>query len=282
MIINNQRNSAGARRSRRLIWAGCAVAAILATMPVLFADRLTDRDVKALLERIDEERDRFEDQLDGKVKSSVLRGAKGEVNVARFLDDLQENVDKMKERFKPDYAASAEVTTVLRQASDIQRFMSSQPANFDGASEWNRLNTSLTELAAAYQVTLPLPEGQLARRLNDCEVKLVAEDLEKTADRFKKDLDTTLKADTSIDAATRQSQLDEVEGLKRDAKALASVVGDNRPASGEAKAVIDRTAKIRAMSAGRTLPAAAQTSWQSVEGGLDKVAQAFGMPARLP
>ena len=184
MIIRDQRNSAGARRSRRLIGAGCAVAAILATMPVLLADRLTDRDVKALLERIDEERDRFEDQLDGKLKSSVLRGPSGEVNVARFLDDLQENIDKMKERFKPEYAASAEVTTVLRQASDIQRFMSKQPANFDGASEWNRLNGSLSELAAAYQATLPLPEGQSARRITDREVKLAAEELEKTADSF--------------------------------------------------------------------------------------------------
>ena len=53
----------------------------------------------------------------------------------------------MKERFKPEYAASAEVTTVLRQASDIQRFMATQPPNFDGASEWNRLNASLNELA---------------------------------------------------------------------------------------------------------------------------------------
>ena len=253
MIIKDQRNSAGARRSGRLIAAGCAIAATLAMMPVLFAERLTDRDVKALLERIDEERDRFEDQLDGKVKSSVLRGVKGEVNVARFLDDLQENVDKMKERFKPEYAASAEVTTVLRQASDIQRFMSSQPANFDGASEWNKLNSSLNELAAAYQVTPPLAEGQSARRLDDREVKLAAEEVEKTANRFKKDLNTTLTADKTVAAATRQSQLDEVEGLKRDAKLLASVVGDSRPASGEAKAVFDRVAKVRATSAGRTL-----------------------------
>ena len=118
---------------------------------------------QALIERIDNERDRFEDQLDGKIKSSIIRG-QGEVNVERFLDDLQENVDRLNERFKSDYAASAEVTTVLRQGSDIQRFMSKQPPDLDGASEWNRLASSLGELAKVYATTFPLPEGQQARR----------------------------------------------------------------------------------------------------------------------
>lgn len=39
---------------------------------------------------------------------------------------------------------------------------------------------------------------------------------------------------------------------------------------------------LRAASSGRALSPAAQTAWGSVEGGLDKVGQAFGLPARLP
>ena len=109
-----------------------------------------DKDVKALLDRIDDERDRFEDQLDGKLKRSILRGPRGEVDVERYLDDLQDNIDRLKGRFKSDYAASAEVTAVLRQASDIHRFMATQPPDLDGASEWNRLSASFGTLATAY------------------------------------------------------------------------------------------------------------------------------------
>jgi len=50
-------------------------------------DRLNDKAIKELLDRIDNERDRFEDQLDGKVKRSIIRGPGGEVNVEKFLDD---------------------------------------------------------------------------------------------------------------------------------------------------------------------------------------------------
>ena len=57
------------------------------------------------------------------------------MKVERYFDDLQDNVDKLKGRFTSDYAASAEVTTILRQGSDIQRYMSTLPPNYDGASE---------------------------------------------------------------------------------------------------------------------------------------------------
>ena len=182
----------GATRLRRtstlriMTAAGAVLVAALVAMPVVSADRLPDKDVKALLERIDNERDRFEDQLDGKIKSSILRGAGGEVHVERFLDDLQENVDRLNERFKSDYAASAEATTVLRQGTDIQRFMAKQPPNLDGASEWNRLASSLGELAKVYATTFPLPEDHQARRFNDREVQKVASELAKGADQFKK------------------------------------------------------------------------------------------------
>jgi hypothetical protein len=267
---------------RPAVTCGAAVLTALVGVPLLAADRLTDGDVKSLLERIDHERDRFEDQLDGDLKRSIIRGPGGEVHVERYLDDLQDNVDRLRERFASNYAASAEVTTVLRQASDIQRFMATRPAGFDGASEWNRLAGSLTELAAAYGTTMPLPEGQQARRLNDREVAKVADDLARSTDRFKKDFEKSLKSDPSVDAAARNAAVDQVNGLKEDAKRLESAIGDGRPSSAEAQAVLDRAARIRTAASGRTLSAAAQTAWSSVHNGVANVAQAFNLPPPRP
>jgi hypothetical protein len=271
------------RSTHRIVTtAGAVLAAMLVAMPAAAADRLPDKDVKALLERIDNERDRFEDQLDGKTKGSILRSGAGEVNVERFLDDLQANVDRLNERFNSDYAASAEVTTVLRQGTDIQRFMVKQPPNFDGASEWNRLASSLGELARIYATTFPLPADQQARRYNDREVQKIASELANGADQFKKDLESALKTNTTIDQPSKTAAVHEVNGLKDDAHKLASTLGDGRTASGEAKAVLDRAGRIRgaAASSGQILSPAARTAWGSVETGLDKVAVAFDLPAR--
>lgn len=253
------------------------MAAVLA-VPLFAADRPSDKDVKQLMERIDHERDRFEDQLDGKIKHNILRGPGGEVDVSKYLDDLQENVKKMKDRFSPQYAASADVTTVLRQGSDIQRFMATQPPNLDGASEWTRLASSLGELASAYGTTFPMPEGQQARRLNDNEVKAAATDVAKGTEQLKKALDSSFKKDTSIDKASRESALSDVQTLKDTAKKLAGTIG-GKPASGEAQAMLDAAAKIRGRMAGRPMPAV-QSAWGPIESSLEKVAQAFNAPAR--
>ena len=253
------------------------MAAVLA-VPLFAADRPSDKDVKQLMERIDNERDRFEDQLDGKIKHNILRGPRGEVDVSKYLDDLQDNVKKMEERFTSQYAASAEVTTVLRQGSDIQRFMATQPPNLDGASEWNRLASSLGELASAYATTFPMAEGQQARRLNDNEVKAAANEVAKGTDQLKKALDSSMKQNASIDKATREAALKDVDALKETSKKLAGTIG-GKPASGEAQAMLDVAAKIRGKMAGRPMPAV-QSAWGPIESSLEKVAQAFNAPAR--
>jgi hypothetical protein len=100
------------------------------------------------------------------------------------------------------------------------------------------------------------------------------------AGRFKKDLDASLKSDKTVDKATREAAVREADELKSEAKELASVIGDGRPASGEARALLDRAARIRAASSGRTLSPSAQSAWRSVEGGLATVAEGFSLPSR--
>lgn len=46
------------------------------------AERLNDNDVKALIDQVDEGRDKFEGDLDGAFKGSTLRGPKRETKVS--------------------------------------------------------------------------------------------------------------------------------------------------------------------------------------------------------
>jgi hypothetical protein len=253
------------------------VLALLIFVPAIASERLTDKDIKELFERINHDRDRFEDQLDGELKRQVLRGPGGEVDVERFLDDLQENVGRMKDRFSSEYSASAEVTTVLRQASSIHRFMASQPPDFKGASEWNRLAAGLNDLAAAYATRFPIAEGASARRMNDREVQQAAEELAKAADRFKKALDAQLKSDKAVDQATRETALAEVDTVKNAARTVASRLDGGQPASGEAKALIEQFVALRGRPFARSLSAPAQTEWTSIGSQLSTVALGFGL-----
>ena len=252
-----------------------AVISLCASSLANAADRLTDRDVKSLVARIEQGRDRFDDALDDRLKNSVVRGPSGEMNVKDFLNDFQESIDRLEERLKPEYAASAEAATVLRRASLIDAFLRGQPAGTRGESEWNRLATDLRTLAAAYGADFPLAEGAPVRRIGDRELEETAKGIADTANRLKKSLDNDLKKDTTVDRQAREAIVAEADQLSKEAKTLRERVKDGDPSSAEARQVLNRAANVQSFIDGHQVPASA-AAWSSVTERLQSVASAYG------
>ena len=84
------------------------------------ADRLTDKEVQDLLASVENSRSKFEAALDKGLKNTVLAGPRGDVNTNEFLDDLQDQVERTRERFKKDYSASSEVIALLGYATRLE------------------------------------------------------------------------------------------------------------------------------------------------------------------
>lgn len=239
------------------------------------ADRLTDKDVKLLVERIDDGRSRFKDALDDKIKKEILRGPSGEVDVDKFLDDFKDNIERLRDRIKPEYAASAEAQAVLHQASQINNFFGQQPAGTKGESEWNRMAGDLKTLAMAYGASFPLPENAPVRRLGDREVAGALENLSKAAGSMKKTLDDELKKDATVDKSTRESMLSTVDDLSKDARALRGRVNDGKPSSAEAEALLGRAAAFDSALGARHVSAARSMWTGSLAKQLETVATAY-------
>ena len=249
-------------------------------VPAVAADRLTDRDVKALVARIEDGRDTFDDALDGDLKNKVLRGPGGEVNVRNFLNDFQENIDRLEQRLKPDYAASAEVNTLLQQATAIDGFFRQHPPGTRGESEWNRLASELKTLATAYGTSFPLPAGATARRIGDGEVVAAADKLAKSASQLKKSLDTDLKTSKTVDKALRDEIVGEAEQWGKDAKMLKDRVKDGKPSSAEAEQVLSRGARLQSFIQSNQVPTASG-AWSESRTHLLALASAYNAgPAR--
>jgi hypothetical protein len=269
------------KRSSVLLLLTILLTTLAWSTPLVAADRLTDRDVKALVERIDQERDKFQDALDDKVKHSILRGPGGEVDVERYLKDFDDNIDKLKDRLKGNYAASAEVGAVLRQASGIDNGFRQQPPGTKGESEWNRLATDLKALAHAYGTDFPLAPNATVRRMGDGEVASTAESISKSADQLKKALDNDLKKDTTIDKATRQAIVDGAGQMSKDAKTLRDRVKSGNPSSAEAARIFDHASRIQSFLDSHRAPTASGI-WNGVAPKLSPLAGAYGLswPAR--
>ena len=234
-------------------------------------ERLSDKDVKTLIDQVDEGRDKFEGNLDGQFKASTVRGPNGDVKVSGALQDYQDNTQKLKERFTPDYAADAEVLTVLRQSTAIDRFMQGSPTSMKGRSEWDRQAANIKRLAQAYGTTFPFPDGGKAHRMNDKETAATAAAIASAADRFKDDIDKH----KTLPKPEKDAAKKDVELLIKHADAVESRASDGKPATAEMRQLAEQVAKLQTFVGVHPIPA--MTNWQTVQNSLAKLQQGFGL-----
>jgi hypothetical protein len=259
------------RRTRNILLvsalAGCAVPGFAQT-----SDRLSDKDVKAIIDQVDTGRDKFEGNLDGQFKGSTLRGPAGETKVAGALQDYQDSTKKLQDRFKADYSAGPEVATVLKQSTQIDTFMKGSPDSMKGRSEWDSQVMNLKRLAETYGTTFPTPDGAVVRRMNDKEAAAAAASVGAAAERFKDELD---KAST-VAKPVRDAAKKDVEALVKQADTVESRINDGKPATAEVRQLLEQTGKVQAFVDANPVPAA-MPNWQSVQASLVKLQQAFGL-----
>ena len=256
--------------SRAPVFLLIASALTIGSLSLSAQERPLDKDVKILIEQIDDARDKFEGNLDGDLKSSTLRSPVGEVKVQAALQDYQDNVKKLKDRFTASYSASAELTAVLKQATNIDTFMKATPSITKGRSEWDREALALKQLAEVYGATFPLPDNAVVRRMNDGETATTAAAVESAADRFKSDLDKT----SAIPNADRDMGKKAVELLAKNADTVKSRTNDGKPATAEFRQLQAQVATVQTFIGVHPVPTGA-ANWKTLQDSMAKLEQAF-------
>jgi len=260
------------------LWVSlAAVTAGLLILPsvALATDRLTDKEVVDLLASVENNRSKFEAALDKDLKNTVLQGARGQVNTNEFLDDLQDQVTRTRERFKQDYSASSEVITLLDYSTRLDRWVKAQPAGFRGSSEWDPFASDLRRLAMAYNTSMPMPANGMARRFNDAELVAAAAAVEKLCDPFRHELEVSLTANKAVTPESRQKTLQQVDTLKSHAHALNQSLANKEKGVAEAYALIKQALIIVDWISKNPLSSAAGAAWTPLRGELGKVALAY-------
>jgi hypothetical protein len=267
---------------RRSILLSSAVLAFICSLTAAAQGaRPSDRTVEKLIDGMQSSFREFERNLDSDLKRGTIRGKKTEVNVENYLDDFETDIKRLQDRFEPQYSASAEVSTVLERANDVDTYIKSQPPSLKGRSEWDAVAAALNELAAAYATKFPMPDDAPPRRINDAEVVQATDAVTKHATAYRKALKDAF---TKEESAALQAAQKSVDALSTAAKNLKSRMKSGKPASGEAGVVAEKYAAVQASVAGRTFPEPALAAWKGIEAAVGKINQAFGVtkPAAQP
>jgi hypothetical protein len=246
----------------------CSIPVLAQTPP----ERLSDNQVKTLIDQVDEGRDKFEGNLDSKFKASTLRGPSGERKVEDALQDYQDNTKKLQHRFTSDYAATEEVAVVLKQSNAIGTFMQGSPSLMKGRPEWDRQTVNLKHLAEAYGTTFPIPDGATTRRTNDNETAGAAAAIADAADRFKDDIDD----DKGLPKSEREAAKKDVEVLIKLADAVKDRTNDGKSATAELRQLVEQVAIVQTFVGVHPMPTL--SNWQALQTSLVTLRRAFGLP----
>jgi hypothetical protein len=239
------------------------------------AERMTDEQVKKLIEDIDGSYKTWKETLEkSNLDDAVITSAERTVKVKDFLKDFEKAIDVLEDRFQPSYAASPEVLALLRRGSDVELRNRRQGRTPDSA--WAVLGTKLGALSQAYGIAFPVESmNVLPARLNDAELAGKVEQMEKAAKRLQGDTDKAAKANKSIDKATRESLKASIQQIEQKTRDVRSRIKDDRPASLEVGQLLSQAGQAKETLTRLSL---LTPSWQGIEPGVAALARAYDLP----
>src|ERR1051325_5943043 len=116
------------------------------------AYRISDRQLDALIRRIENGTDRFRSDMGTALDRSTYNGTRAEDNINQFVRDFENATDQLRSRFNSRNSATADVENVLRQATYIDDFMTRNSLSYRAENDWTALKGELNQLASAYSV----------------------------------------------------------------------------------------------------------------------------------
>jgi hypothetical protein len=116
------------------------------------AYRISDRQLDALIRRIENGTDRFRADMGNALDRSTYNGTRAEDNINQFVRDFENATDQLRSRFNSRSSATGDVENVLRQATYIDDFMTRNSLSMRAENDWTTLRGELNQLASAYSV----------------------------------------------------------------------------------------------------------------------------------
>jgi len=278
-------------RARQII----SVALVLALVSIGAAstqaqrtNRMSDRQVDALIRRVENSTDRFRQSAAFALDRSRYNGTASEDEMNRFIQSFEQATDQLRDRFTRRSSASADVENVLRQAVFIEQFVLSNRLGGRVQSDWALVRTDLDALARAYNVrwnwnqagTVPPRPGygsQRAYRITDQQLDTLIRRIETRTDTFRASLDRALDR-TRYDGTRAE---DDINRFVRDFEAATDTLrarfGSRTSVAGDVEGVLRQAALIDSFVNRNRLNRRATDDWALLRTDLNELASTYSV-----
>ena len=114
--------------------------------------RANDRDVCALLSRVQTRTDAYKREVNASLDRGILNGTRSEQSIASYIADFETATVQLQQNFDARRSTSTDVQEVLNRASLIDGFMRDYRFSTNAQTQWTSIRADLDTLSTYYNV----------------------------------------------------------------------------------------------------------------------------------
>jgi YMGG-like Gly-zipper len=254
----------------------------LASVSVILAQqrpsRVSDQQIGNLLKRMDASVAAFRGSFEQAINRSRINGSRAEDDINQSVNDFKQSTDRLRDHVQNRRAGAADVEAVLRRASLIDGFMTSNALDAPAERDWRSLRADLDELARAYGVSWNWTDSQsVPSRLSDEQIGQLLTRTKKSVDRFRHSLDRTVDR-SRIDGSREDNNINQfVEDFAETTNRLRDHFDRRQVVTNDIEDVLRRSVSIDSFMQRHQLAAQAENDWLAVRRDLDDLAHAYNV-----
>jgi len=241
--------------------------------------RVSDQQLKDLVNRIDTHKDAFHDSFERAIDRSSFKGHPTADQASRSMKDFDQAADLLRDRVNDRQSAASDAENLLRRASAIDSLMTRLQFETTAQRDWQALRLDMNDLTRAYGIAgnWSAASQTMPARVDDNQVKQLLKTIGQKADTFDKGLDRAF-VNSQYDAGRGKSEIRQsVKDLKQATNRLRDRVNGRQSNTLDAEEVLRRGASIDGFMQRYQLNAQTEQNWLFLRGDLDRLASAYNV-----
>lgn len=130
----------------------CLLILFLFPAPSMRAQRVSDRDVEALMRNLKDDSKAFRENFDNALKKSAIRRTSQEKDAKSLVASFEKQTDTMLSEFKKTRKGDVAVESTLNNAQEIEHLLRNMQLDPKTLSEWDKIRTELNHVSAAFGI----------------------------------------------------------------------------------------------------------------------------------
>ncbi len=246
--------------------------------------RVTDRQVKTVIDRIETRTDNYRREIDRVFNNNQLRD-----QLVSFVNDFENSTDRLKNNFTSVSSSDQDVQEVLNRAAYINNFMRNNRVTTRTQQQWNLVRTDLNTLATYYRIswnwnTIPTtptyptntnyPNNQ-PYSVTDNQVEVLLDRIETRTDTFRRQIESVYKNRRYNNSKNKEEITSQVNDFENSTDQLKNNFVSRRSSVADAQDVLNRATYVNNFMRNNRVSGATQNQWSLIRTDLNTLANYY-------